>query len=78
MSWPPQSPDLSPIELVWDELDRRVKSRQPSSVKQLWEYLQAEWKDITAAYLEKLLKRLPRICKAVIKSKGGYFNESTV
>ena len=25
MTWPPQSPDRKPIEMVWDELDRRVK-----------------------------------------------------
>ena len=24
-TWPPQSPDLNPIEMVTDELDRRVK-----------------------------------------------------
>lgn len=26
-----QSPDLNPIELVWDELDTRVKAKQPTS-----------------------------------------------
>jgi transposase len=25
LDWPPYSPDLSPIEQLWDEMDRRVK-----------------------------------------------------
>lgn len=28
MIWPPQSPDLNPTEVVWDESDKRVKEKQ--------------------------------------------------
>ena len=44
MTWPPQSPDLNPIEMVWDELDRRVKEKQPKSDQNMWELLQNCWK----------------------------------
>ena len=37
MTWPPQSPDLNPIEMVWDELDCRVKEKQPTSAQHMWE-----------------------------------------
>uniref|UniRef100_A0A4W5MIC2 Uncharacterized protein n=1 Tax=Hucho hucho TaxID=62062 RepID=A0A4W5MIC2_9TELE len=40
MIWPPQSPDLNPVEMVWDELDLRVKEKQPSSAQHMWELLQ--------------------------------------
>ena len=28
--------------------------------------------------LMKLVERMPRVCKAVIKAKGGYFEESKI
>jgi hypothetical protein len=43
MTWPP---DLNPIEMVWDELDRRVKEKQPTSAQYMWELLQDYWKSI--------------------------------
>ena len=33
MTWPPQSPDLNQIEMVWDELARRVKEKQSTSAQ---------------------------------------------
>jgi len=33
------SPDLNSTELVWDELDRRVKAKQTASATHLWELL---------------------------------------
>ena len=78
MTWPPRSPDLSPIELAWDELDRKVRSRRFRNEKELFKYLKSEWEQLTSAYFKKLLQRLPQICKAVIKARGGYFDESKI
>ena len=46
MTWPPQSSDLNPIEMVWDELDRRGKEKQPRGAQHMWELLQDCWKII--------------------------------
>jgi hypothetical protein len=37
LDWPPYSPDLSPIEHLWDEMDMRVRGRRnaPSTLYQL-------------------------------------------
>ena len=44
MTRPPQLSDLNPIEMVWDELDRRVKENHPESTQHMWELLQDCWK----------------------------------
>ena len=72
MTWPPQSPDLNPIEMFWDEFDRRVKERQPTSAQHVWELLQDCWKSIPGDYLIKLVERMPRVCNAVIKASKGW------
>ena len=40
MTWPPQSHDLNQIEMVWDELDNRVKEKQATSAQHMWKLLQ--------------------------------------
>ena len=41
------SDDLaSTIEMVWGELDRRVKEKQPTSAQHTWELLRDSWKSI--------------------------------
>ncbi|KRT79550.1 hypothetical protein AMK59_7098 [Oryctes borbonicus] len=78
MIWPLQSPDLSPIELIWDELDRRIRQKGVTSSQDLWRKLQQAWTEIPATFLKSLILRMPRICTAVIKSKGGHIDEKSV
>lgn len=72
MDWPSQSPDFNPIELLWDELDRKVRIDPPTSTADLLRKLQQHWKKITPECIEKLLRRMPKLCAAVIKAKGGH------
>ena len=46
MTWPPQSPDLSPIELLWDEVDRQVQSKKPTSIAELTSIVKDTRKEI--------------------------------
>uniref|UniRef100_A0AAZ3NXJ9 Tc1-like transposase DDE domain-containing protein n=1 Tax=Oncorhynchus tshawytscha TaxID=74940 RepID=A0AAZ3NXJ9_ONCTS len=74
MTWPPQSPALNPTEKVWDELDCRVKR----SRKQVLSICGNSFKIVGKAFQVTLVERMPRVCKAVIKAKGGYFEESQI
>jgi len=37
MDWPPQFPNINPIELPWDEIDRQVRKTQITSESSMWE-----------------------------------------
>ena len=73
-----QSVDLNFIELVWDELDQKVKAKQPRSMVHHWELLQESWEELSYLNLQSLVERMPRICEAVIVAKGGHFDDSKV
>jgi hypothetical protein len=36
------------------------------------------FKTVGKAFLMKLVERIPTVCKAVIKTTGGYFEESQI
>jgi hypothetical protein len=36
------------------------------------------FKTVGKAFQVKLVERMPRVCKPVIKAKGGYFEESQI
>ena len=66
MEWPPQSPDLNPIELLWEELDRRVRDLKPTSLPGLWDCSNEAWNNIPPHKFQKLIERMPKLCAAVM------------
>ena len=72
--WTPQSPDLNPIEHLWEILKRGLASyeRAPGGILELWERVQDEWEKIDIEICQKLIESLPKRVEAVIKAKGGY------
>ena len=41
--WPSFSPDMNPIEHLWDEIERRMKKEQPKNVHELRDALTRVW-----------------------------------
>ena len=69
-----QSPDLNPIEHLWEHLKRQLNRHpdSPQGVWELWERVEVEWGEIKAEECQKLIESMPRRIEAVIKAKGGH------
>ncbi|KAK4515261.1 uncharacterized protein ATC70_002871 [Mucor velutinosus] len=73
MDWPPQSPNLNPIEHVWHLLKLRLNKypSRPSTKEELERRINIQWYKITEKECQKYIDSMPARIKAVIKSKGG-------
>ena len=67
MAWPSMSPDLSPIEPVWDEMDRRLRQQpnQPVTLQGLGETLQ----EIPQAFHANLVASMRRRCQECVNAR---------
>ena len=74
LDWPPQSPDLNPIEHLWDHLDHKIRKRipAPSSENDLIRAIQEEWASIKLETLHELILSLPNRVDATIKAKSRH------
>lgn len=73
ISWPARSPDLNPIEHLWDTLKRRIRQRspQPGSLQQLSAAAIEEWNAIPQAAIDHLIDSMTSRVGAVIQAEGG-------
>ncbi|CAG8651069.1 6666_t:CDS:1, partial [Paraglomus occultum] len=71
--WPAQSPELNPIEHLWQHLKQRLATYYyetgPISMHELWKCVEAEWNKIPPQICIDLITRMPRRVAAVLKAK---------
>ncbi|VVC30761.1 Ribonuclease H-like domain [Cinara cedri] len=73
MNWPARSPDLNPIEHLWDEFKRRVRSHDPAptTLQDLQYAVVAEWVNIPQERIVRLITSMKDRMEAVIKARGS-------
>ena len=68
----PLSPDIAyPIETLWAELKKRVKSRYPKNPEELKIITIEEWNKIPIDYVKKLFINFRKRCEKIIELNGG-------
>lgn len=73
MNWPARSPDMNPIEHLWDELKRRVRARVPAprSLHEVRIAIEEEWNAIPQDFIVRLVSSINTRLLAVIRARGG-------
>jgi transposase len=70
LDWPANSPDLNPIENLWNIVKRNVEKREPKNQKELQCFMVEEWNSIPNSMLKNLINSMRRRCELVIESNG--------
>ena len=73
LPWPALSPDMNPIEHIWDELGRRARTNHPiNNLQDLTRTLQLEWQAFPYVLIRRYVNSMKRRMRACIVSNGGH------
>jgi transposase len=70
--WPPQSPDMSLIESVWNDMKFRLRGKVFTNKDQLWKALKREWRLISPSFIKDLYEGMPRRIGALLEAEGRH------
>jgi transposase len=73
LKWPPYSPNLNPIESVWNWMKHWIQDNYDDEITgedtirtAVWQ----AWNALPEAYLQELIESMPARCQAVIDANG--------
>jgi len=72
--WPPNSPDLNPIEHLWAYIKRKLQSEKIGSKSELEKKIKNIWINIPYEIIYNLICSMPNRINQIIANNGDYTN----
>ena len=72
--WPAMSPDMNPIEYVWDFIGRKINQRNPKcqNIDELRTAVLQEWQQFPQERRSRLVRSMTRRVTELYNKRGGY------
>ena len=74
LDWPPASPDLNPIEVLWAIMKGYVELENPINESELQEKILKIWNEIPYEVLRSLIRGIPERLQKCIELNGEIIN----
>jgi len=75
IDWPPQLPDMNPIENMWSEVKRTMHETwpvlPPRNSDELWTLVSDAWHEVASSqrYIQSLIESMTRRMKSVVEAE---------
>ena len=71
MPFPPNSPDLNPIENVWSHIENEIRYKPLNILEDLKKEVENAWNNMDKKIIQKCIESMPICLEAVKQAKGG-------
>jgi hypothetical protein len=70
IEWPPWSPDLNPIENLWNVIKARVYARFPQSMEEMEQFIREEHAAMDLKFISHICRSMPRRLQLLLDNNG--------